>query len=265
MKKSNYYLITIVAVLFALLSGNLSAQDALSGTVKYQKTSKFNFKKNDNQRWNDMISTLPSEQKSAFVLYFDNEVALYEDNPGEQKAAPRGLQRAQHVQNMRRPPRPALKKVYYDLENNKKLEQLDFMTRNFIVESDIEIKPWKLTTDKKKILDYVCMSAELKTEKQSITAWFTPQIPVSVGPDKFFGLPGLILAVERNGETIFMATSIELAPLEKDLLSKPDEGKKVTQEKFDKIIKEKEEEFKKTARERGHGKGQGQGRGYGRR
>jgi GLPGLI family protein len=263
MKKPNYYLITVVAVLFAMLNGNLSAQDTLSGIIKYQKITKLNFKKNDNPRWNDMIANLPSEQKSAFVLYFENEVALYENNPGEQETAPRGLQRAQHVQQMRKPPRPELKKVYYDLENNKMLEQLNFMTRNFIIESEIEIKPWKLTADKKKILDYVCMSAELKTKKQIITAWFTPQIPVSVGPDKFFGLPGIILAVEKNGETIFMATSVELIPLEKDLLLKPDEGKKVTREKFDKIIDEKLEEFKKTARDRGHGRGQG--RGHGRR
>lgn len=263
MNKSNYYLITVVAVLFAMLSGNLSAQDTLSGIVKYQKITKLNFKKNDNPRWNDMIANLPSERKSVFVLYFENEVALYEDNPGEQEAAPRGLQRAQHVQNMRRPPRPALQKVYYDLENKKMLEQLDFMTRNFIIESEIEIKPWKLTADKKKILNYVCMGAELKTEKQTITAWFTPQIPISVGPDKFLGLPGLILAIERNGETIFMATSVELIPLEKDVLSKPDEGKKVTQEEFDKIIKEKLDEHKKTARDKGQSRGQG--RGHGRR
>jgi GLPGLI family protein len=260
MKKSNYYLITIVAVLFAMLSGNLSAQDTLSGTVKYQKITKLNFKKNENHRWNEMIATLPSERKSAFVLKFDNEIALYEDNPGEQEATPRGLQRAQHVQNMRRAPRPELKKVFYDLENNIMLEQLDFMTRNFIVESEIEIKPWKLTADKKKILDYVCMCAELKTKKQTITAWFSPQIPVSIGPGKFFGLPGLILAVEKNGETIFIATSVDLTPVEKDVLTKPADGKKVTQEEFDNIIKEKLEEFKKTARDRGPGKGHGKGR-----
>ena len=264
MKKLNYYLITIVAAIFAMGCGNLSAQDVLSGTVKYQKITKLNFqKRNDNPRWNDMIATLPSEQKSAFVLYFDNETVLYENNPLEQEAAPRGLRRAQHVQNMTRPPTPELKKVFYDLEKNKMFEQLDFMTRNFIVESDIESKAWKLTSDRMKIQDYVCMGAELKTEEQTITAWFSPQIPISVGPDKFFGLPGLILAVERNGETIFVATSVELAPLEKDVLAKPKDGKKVTQKKFDKIIKEKLEEHKKTVRNRGDGRGMG--RGHGRR
>lgn len=96
------------------------------------------------------------------------------------------------------------------------------------------------------------MAAQLKRDDQTITAWFTSEIPFSTGPDEFFGLPGLILAVEINGETAFLATSIDLTPPEEGVLSKPDKGKKVTQEEFNKIIEDKIKEFKETGGEKGN-------------
>ena len=257
MKKSNYILFTIIVLVFVILSGNLSAQDELSGTVKYQKNIKYKFKNNKDPRWNNYIASLQTEGIGAYVLNFDINNALYQNNPQEQSAPPQKLQRALHARNYGRPPKPELKKVYYDLEKNEILKQFEFMTRIFIVKSDIETKAWKFLKEKKKILDYVCMGAELKIGEQTITAWFTPQIPISIGPGMNFGLPGLILAVEKDGETTFMATSIELTPLEKGVISKPKEGKKVSQENFDKIIKEKMEEFKRTIGSRGKGKGHG--------
>ncbi len=83
------------------------------------------------------------------------------------------------------------------------------------------------------------MSAELKKGDDTTIAWFTPKIPISTGPDVFFGLPGLILAVEINGETAFMATSVDLNPPAEGVISKPDKGKKVSLEEFNKIMAEK--------------------------
>ena len=87
-----------------------------------------------------------------------------------------------------------------------------------------------------------------------VTAYFTSEIPVSIGPADFSGLPGLIMAVEINGETVFMATSVDLTPPKDDALSEPDSGKKVTQAEFDEIVAEKEKEWKETRGQRGTGK-----------
>lgn len=48
------------------------------------------------------------------------------------------------------------------------------------------------------VLGYECMAAGTEFRGRRYTVWFAPDIPVSAGPWKFFGLPGLILAVEES-------------------------------------------------------------------
>ncbi|MCF8374290.1 MAG: GLPGLI family protein [Bacteroidales bacterium] len=262
--KKGFSIQLIVALILIAMSGNTTAQEALTGTVKYQQVTKFDFEKKEDPRWNDFIAGLPSEVNSAFILYFNNDIALYSDNPVEQEEIPREVRRAMHMQNMGKAPKPNLKKVYYDLAKNKKIEQKEFMTRDFLVESEIEIPAWKITGENRMILDYVCMSAEAEIDSQLVKAWFTPQLPISVGPDKYYGLPGLILAVEKNGETILLASGVERTQPSEETLVKPTEGKKVSEEELQEIILEKTKEMRKAMEARQKGEGKGKGRGYGR-
>lgn len=54
---------------------------------------------------------------------------------------------------------------------------------------------WQLYSDTIKIRNYTCYKATTKLEGRDYTAWYTPEIPISDGPYKFWGLPGLILKV----------------------------------------------------------------------
>ena len=60
----------------------------------------------------------------------------------------------------------------------------------------------------------------LKSSTYIITAWYAPKIPFSVGPLNYFGLPGLILQVERRG-VVFGAVYIKLNPEVEPLIVKP--------------------------------------------
>ena len=265
MKKINYSIFTIIAILLAMFSKDLYAQESLSGTVKYKQTTKFDFSLDENDprsnspRWKDFVASVPDDANFAYVLNFSEGKALYKENDAEQEALDPGVQRAMHVMGMTSPPNAKLMQVYYNFEKNKKIELLELMTRNFVVESDIEVIAWKMGTERKKILDYICMSAELNIEHEEVKAWFTPQIPISIGPDKYSGLPGVVLAVEKNGETIFLATSVELTEPQQVDLAKPKDGSKVTQEELDKILAEKIKEFEENPRRRGPGGGHGGG------
>ena len=68
---------------------------------------------------------------------------------------------------------------------------------------------WDLTGDTLTILDYHCNKASTKFRGRNYTAWFTNEIPVSYGPLKFGGLPGLIINLyEQKGNFEFMCHSV---------------------------------------------------------
>ncbi len=54
---------------------------------------------------------------------------------------------------------------------------------------------WAISGERKKIGDYTCTKATCSFRGRTYEAWFTDEIPVSDGPWKFHGLPGLILEV----------------------------------------------------------------------
>jgi len=132
---------------------------------------------------------------------------------------------------------------YTNLITDDILHQTNFMGDLFLV----QYKPirWKLLQETKKIGNYICYKAttakiiENKKGKSTrvITAWYTPQIPVSFGPKEYHGLPGLILELQEDKLT-FLVTKIELNPKGLIRIKKPTKGKKVTEEKYSKIIKE---------------------------
>jgi GLPGLI family protein len=63
---------------------------------------------------------------------------------------------------------------------------------------------------------------------REITAWFTPEIPVSQGPGPYWGLPGLILEV-NDGRTVILCSKLILNPEEKVAINAPSKGKEVNQ------------------------------------
>jgi GLPGLI family protein len=81
-------------------------------------------------------------------------------------------------------------------------------------------------------------------DDKEIIAWFTPRIPVSIGPNDLFGLPGLVLLAEypKLSRAIIAESITALAP--DFTFSIPKEGKKVKKAEFDKIKAEKDKEMK---------------------
>ncbi|PTT02364.1 hypothetical protein DBR11_04905 [Pedobacter sp. HMWF019] len=55
---------------------------------------------------------------------------------------------------------------------------------------------WKISEQTDTVLSYTCQKATLHFRGRDYIAWFSTDIPVSDGPWKFNGLPGLILKIE---------------------------------------------------------------------
>jgi GLPGLI family protein len=101
-----------------------------------------------------------------------------------------------------------------------------------------------MTGNQKKILDYTCNEAVRQDGDKKITAWFTSAIPLSSGPAQYGGLPGMIMEVNVNDDELSMtAVDLSFTSVDKKLLVKPTEGKKVTEAEFRQIVDEKTKEM----------------------
>ena len=123
----------------------------------------------------------------------------------------------------------------------QKASQSDF--RNFRMKKQEENKDKKeaTTADKPKATNLMA-DGEIPKEIEVI-AWYTPEIPVSNGPENYFGLPGLILEVSA-GKTTLLCSKIAMNIKDKKEIKAPTNGKVVTQKEYDEIIAKKMEEFR---------------------
>jgi len=204
-----------------------------------------------------MKDRIPEFRTSENILFFSKEAAVYKAVPREQKKneefrgerrGRRGFGRRNNENNI----------YYTNISEKHSIDSREFFGKKFLIEGAREAKKWKLTGDQKMVGDYICQKATFADSTENIVVWFTPMIPVSTGPDDYFGLPGLILHVDINdGERLITAQGIDLKTLEGDEIIKPTEGKKISSEEFAELRDKKMEEMQQ---ERG-----GSGRGFGRR
>jgi GLPGLI family protein len=168
-------------------------------------------------------------------------------------------------------------KYYKNLKTNNFINEGDIFGKEFLVCDSLEKMNWIIKDEQKEIGSYKCNKAQIivpVTEKdwkkyeeskkriesgqtnfitliepkeKIIEAWYTLDIPISNGPDKFWGLPGLILEL-HNGNTTILCSKIILNPKEKTEIIKPKTGKKVTQKEFEEL---KEEKIKSMTNENG--------------
>jgi GLPGLI family protein len=229
--------------LFLLNAGYLFAQEnppasGTSGTIVYEQTVKLEIKLEGESA--QFAGMMPKERKSRKVLYFSSEASLYENKAQEEDQTLHTESGGAVMIKMIEPDN----KVYTNLTENRQIEKREFMTREFLIETELNPSAWKLTGNQKVISDYPCQEAVRDSKEGKVSAWFTPVIPVSAGPGIYNGLPGLVLAVDiSEGKQTLNVVSIDLNPVAENVIVKPQKGKKVTREEFDKIVAEKMKEM----------------------
>ncbi|GAB5401545.1 MAG: GLPGLI family protein [Aureisphaera sp.] len=170
--------------------------------------------------------------------------------------------------------------LYKNLDENRFANQTESFSKVFLIKDAMEEREWKLEKETKNIGQYTCFKAtstyersmmrmvnsnengekDSKEEEQketiTLTAWYTPQIPVKNGPDNYDGLPGLILEV-GDGELTILCSKVVLNPEKGVAIKEPNQGKKVSQEEYDGIMEKKMEEmrerYESDNRKGGHG------------
>jgi len=232
---------SLIASMCLFLINVSSAQT--SGEITYQETMKLEIEIDDAPAGVDLAGMLPTSRSATKKLMFNNNESVYVDSgdaPEDTEiSSDDGSIQIMIVED------DVENQLYTDHQNNVSLDKQGFMGRAFIVEKPVSKIKWKITPEKVKYLDYECMKATMTDEEGVETvAWFAPAIPVKAGPAGYGQLPGAILMLSKGDKELeIKATKIELKEVDK--IEKPEDGKKVTEEEFDKIVEEKMKEMEK--------------------
>lgn len=257
-------------ILTFFFSLSISSQD-FQGQAFYKTQTSMDF-----GSWGDRMS---AEQKKAmkermkpflepvYILTFDKTKSIYQqeetlDAPGSGGGRGWGRMWAS-----------AGGPVYKDLASKKSLQSTEFMGKKFLIYNDPDKIKWVMEKEQKMIGNYLCFKATAKvpkpktmtsvwrkTEKQNdsikdsttddsegehltITAWYTPQIPVSHGPAQYGGLPGLILEL-TNDNTVMLCTKVVMNPEKRIQISEPKKGEFVSRAEFENIVEVKTKEMR---------------------
>ena len=240
----------IIRTLFLLSFGSaiLSAQD-FQGIATYKTKDKIEIELDSTQTGgmqDEIMAMLQKQFEKTYVLSFDQEQSVYKED--EALATP-SLGSDMIIMSS-----SGTDILYKNIKDERYTKQSDFLGKIFLIQDVIEEIDWKLHSDTKNIGTYTCFKAtteqlvtdpfadEPTEESRTITAWYTPQIPVSHGPAEFQGLPGLILELSYDSKMI-LCSKVVLNSKNPSTIKFPTKGKSVSQSQYDKIVEKKMKEM----------------------
>lgn len=247
MKKHNLlYIITIIGFL-ASHPIQLKSQN-LEGTIRYLRTQNWAkmmasvdyISKNQRDRQMYMWGTR-SEWKTYTLLHFNATESKYEDSEEEAEPGNEGWSNRKETFFMKR-----------NFRENKVYDGITLLGKTYLIHDTITPLPWKILNDMKEVAGHICMNASLTDtlRKQNTLVWFALDMPVSTGPDRFIGLPGIILEIDiNNGALMMTADKIDLKSLTTELeVPLKIKGKKIDMPEYTKLV-EKQIKERKAAEE----------------
>lgn len=208
-----------------------------------------------------MQAMLKKQFQKTFTLSFDKEASIYKE---EESLAPPQVG-GSGMQVMVVGSGGGSDILYKNTKESRYVDQKDTMGKIFLVKDSIESIDWKLEKETKFIGQYQCFKAtyvkmvpkpkdfksmsdaleegkEPEMMEREVTAWYTPQVPVNIGPAMYQGLPGLILEV-HDGKLNIVCSKIVLNPEDEITIKEPTKGKEVNKEEYDVIRRKKQKEM----------------------
>ncbi|MBE2209430.1 MAG: GLPGLI family protein [Saprospiraceae bacterium] len=170
----------------------------------------------------------------ANTLYFDHEKALFVHNdfPSADKYVEKGTVVAYIKGDSEGLPvfiHLKEKYLYYKSEYAAPPGEI------FIFKETLPQIAWTIGTEQKVIGNYQCIAASGTFGGRIYDVWFTPEIPVSLGPYKLGGLPGMILeAASRDGKVIYQFVSYQNSC--DRAIERPVKGRDMPWDTFEKFV-----------------------------
>lgn len=256
-----------------LISSGVYAQDFQGKAVYQTKTSlDLNFEGSaiPADRIKRIKEMMKNQLEKTYILTFSKNTSIYkEEEKLDQPTSARGMRFRMSMLG-------ANDTEFKNITEKRIVKETEFSGKKFLIKDSLEMFNWKMEQETKMIGENLCFKATtvIKQPKRRsnfrfgrrnpnednpednkppvmedviVTAWYTPNIPVSNGPGNYWGLPGLILEVNA-GNTQVLCTKIVMNPKEKTTLKEPNKGKVVTQKEYDNIVQEKVKEMRERFR-----------------
>ena len=229
------------------------------------KEGKIVFERVINMRRNitdpEMRARIPESRTDKFQLLFNEQSSLFKSIIEEEAPDPcanNGGDRGGPRMMFRMPSTT----TFTDLKSQMQYEARSFFEKDFLVVDSVRQIKWKISEETKMIAKHLCKKAtttsagqmmrmsfggpppgsprrdttearvDNKPREIEVVVWYAEDIPVSVGPESFSGLPGAILEVNSdNGASITTAVEISGKYAKKELV-KPTVGEVMTRAQF---------------------------------
>ncbi len=232
--------INLLIIIFLTQVNSVFSQ-TYEGVIKYQTTNNFikriaplNYlskqeKEKMEYRWGD-----DAEWKKFNIMYFNEKQSKYIESE----------EKAEYESGY------SWSKEKYEIHkffaNKTQKDILEVLGKVYIIEDSLATMKWKIKNDIKEIAGHICMNAvrEDSIKLQKFEAWFALDIPIPAGPERSYGLPGLILELDVNkGAMVITAQTITLKKLTNELdFPVKIKGKKITETAYIDIINKRMKE-----------------------
>ena len=102
-------------------------------------------------------------------------------------------------------------RIYKFFAENRLMFQQYIMPHFYTYEEPLQFLTWQIVPGEEKVIqNYRVQKATTTFGGRNWEAWFAPEVPISDGPYKFNGLPGLIIKIgDTRGHYVFTLTSFE--------------------------------------------------------
>ena len=161
----------------------------------------------------DLLILKVGENLSKCYSYYSNEVDSLMALPNGDEIAMKMISDAMKSDDFMKGlyPHKRLKTYIYKNYPQGNITVTDGLSmQDFIYEDGLNAQQWEIKDSTKTILDYLCQMAACNFRGREWTAWFTTDIPVSDGPWKFGGLPGLIMeAYDKGNQYVFTIVGLQ--------------------------------------------------------
>ncbi|WP_396179151.1 GLPGLI family protein [Flavobacterium sp.] len=196
-----------IALLISLITFTGFAQ-IKNGSIRYAAKTMFDDNANIEAIQNEIDETKKDESRMSFTLNFNLNESSFFVNPILGRTAESIEEYCTSAM---------IKTNCYVSIPDKVFRRVGNLNGAEYIINEEQKADWELTNETKTINGYICYKATSIYHNQSwndnpklkVTAWYTPKIPVSFGPNGYHGLPGLILEIQTYTTTLYV-TKIDL-------------------------------------------------------